>query len=107
MLSRGGLRMPSINLGECVEQGFALLLNNSKAMQESNLPSRHAGQLILNTYLNSTIVCCESHNSQLLNMINRTIVNVFFNNKRKISTDSVDSDKVAAFKKCKRENRNS
>ena len=102
------MRMPSRNLSECVEHGFARLHNNSKAMQESNLPSRHAGELILKTYFNSTIVCCERHNSQLLfNMIMRTIVNEFFNNKRKISTDSVISDKVAAFKKCKREKRNS
>ena len=101
------MRMPSRNLSECVEHGFALLHNNSKAMQESNLPSRHARELILKTYFNSTIVCCESHNSQLFNMIIRTIVNEFFNNKRKISTDSVISDKVAVFKKCKREKRNS
>ena len=56
MLSRGGLRMPSRNLSECVEQGFTLLHNNSKAMQESNLPSRYAGELILKTYLNFKIV---------------------------------------------------
>ena len=66
MLSRGGLRnrmrMPSRNLSECVKQGFALLRNNSKAMQESSLPSRHGRELILKTYLNSQIVCCESHN---------------------------------------------
>ena len=36
MLLRGGLRVPSRNLSECVEQVFALLHNNSKAMQESN-----------------------------------------------------------------------
>ena len=107
MLSRGGQRMHSKNLSECVEQGFAVLHNISKAMQDSNLPSRHAGQLIFKTYLNFKIVCCESHNSQLFNMIICTIVNVFFNNKRKIGTDSVVCDEVAAFKKCKRENRNS
>ena len=70
MLSRAGLRnrmrRPSRNFSEFVEQGFALLSNNSKAMQESNLPSRHAGELILKTYLNSKIVCCESYNLQLL-----------------------------------------
>ena len=76
------MRRPSRNLSECVEHGFALLHNNSKAMQESNLPSRHAGELILSSpacldgiIFNSTIVCCESHNSQLFNMIIRTIVN--------------------------------
>ena len=66
MSSRGGMRVPSRNLGECVELGFAPLHNNSKAMQESNLLSRHARELILKTYLNSKIVCCENHNSQLL-----------------------------------------
>ena len=46
---------------------------------------------------------CESHNVDAQKVVISTIVNVFFNNKRKISTASVKKDNVAPFKKQNRE----
>ena len=46
---------------------------------------------------------CENHKVDGQKFVISTIVNVFFNNKRKISTASVRKDNVASFKKQKRE----
>ena len=46
---------------------------------------------------------CEIHKVDAQKVVISTVVNVFFNNKRKISTASVRKDNVSFFKKQKRE----
>ena len=46
---------------------------------------------------------CENHKVDAQKVVISTVVNVFFNNKRKISTASVRKDNVSFFKKQKGE----
>ena len=102
-LSRGGLLIPSESLSAFVSQGFALLDTSSSIIQSSPLPSRYAAEKVLGEFLKESVVQCEVHNKLLCNKIIRIISNIFLNNKRKKSTDSVVKDKVSAFKRTKRE----
>lgn len=102
-LSRGGLQVPSEGLSAFVSQGFALLDASSSIIQSSPLPSRYAAENVLREFLTERVVECEMHNKLLVSKIIRIISNIFLNNKRKKSTDSVVKDKVVAFKRSKRE----
>ena len=45
----------------------------------------------------------DQYTSNIKRFCNRAVINVFFNNKRKLSTDSTVPDGVKAFKKRQRE----
>ena len=101
-LSRGRLLVPSEGLSAFVSQGFALLDVSSSNIQSSSLPSRYAAEKMLPEFINERIVHCDVHNELLFNKIIRIISNIFLN-KRKKTTDSIVKDKVAAFKRSKRD----
>ena len=48
---------------------------------------------------------CDAHQKVFQQKADRIITNVFFSNARKRKTEAVVKDKVAAFKKVKREKR--
>lgn len=102
-LSRGGLLVPSESLSAFVSQGFALLDVSYSTIQSSSLPSKYAAEKVLSEFLNESVVHCDAHNEFLFNKIIRIISNIFLNNKRKKMTDSIVKDKVAAFKRSKRD----
>ena len=102
-LSRGGLLVPSEGLSAFVSQGFALLDFSSSTIQSSSLPSRYAAEKVLSEFINERVVHCDVHNELLFNKIIRIISNIFLNNKRKMTTDSIEKDKIAAFKRSKRD----
>ena len=56
---------------------------------------------ILNLFESFT---CQEHKEKGQKFTNRAVINIYFNNKRKLSTDSVIKDKVKTFKKDKGEN---
>ena len=74
-----------------------ILINHSK------LTSRNAGKEALSCMMGCYNFTCENHKSDDQKFVISIIFNVFFNNKRKISTTSVRKDNVASFKKQKRE----
>ena len=47
---------------------------------------------------------CQEHKENRQKIANRAVINVYLNNKRKLSTDSVIKDKVKTFKKDKEKN---
>ena len=47
---------------------------------------------------------CQEHKENGQKIANRAVINVYLNNKRKLSTDSVMKDKVKTFKKDKERN---
>ena len=102
-LSRGGLLVPSEGLSAFVSQAFALLDASSPNIQSSPLPSRYAAEKLLGEFLTGRVVECDIHDKQLFSKIIRIISNIYLNNKRKKLTDSVIKDKVAAFKRSKRD----
>lgn len=106
ILSRGGLTIPSINLANYVCTAFAILDVLSGAILKSKLISRLAAEHVLKHIFNSyETFTCITHENTGQTFVNRTIANIYFNNKRKISTDSVVADGVKAFKKRQREKR--
>ena len=48
---------------------------------------------------------CNDHHDYVLVFINKIITNIFYNNERKLVTDSAFKDDVAAFKNNKRSKR--
>ena len=103
ILSRGGLKIPSEALRACVAHGFAILDASSDQMQKSTMPSRYAAESVLEEFLTDEVLLCEKHKDKFFQRMIRVLTNVFFNNKRKRSADSEVKDKVAAFKRNKRD----
>ena len=102
LLSRGGLKVPSAGLGNYVAHGFAILHAATDLIRNSDLPSRVAGEELLKRTLHAEGFVCAKHEKTACTRTNRIITNVFLNNQRKRTTDSVVKDKVVAFKKSKR-----
>lgn len=102
-LSRGGLIVPSEGMSDYVARAFTVLDISSDIICKSTLPERLAAESILKHIDSEIQVVCQSHERSVLPRINRIITNIFFNNKRKISSASVVVDRLKAFKRCKRE----
>lgn len=102
LLSRGGLKVPSQGLSEFVASGFAILDACSTIVRNSPLTARRAGEFILSKSLDIQGFCCETHEKIVFDHAIRIINNIYFNNQRKRSTETVLKDQVVAFKKNKR-----
>ena len=103
ILKRGGLTIPSPNLVNYVCDAFAVLnATEIDLSNQSKVTLRNTTKEAL-SYIMGCDFTCEYHKVDGQKVIVSTIVNVFFNNKRKISTASVRKDNVASFKKQKRE----
>ena len=103
LLSRGGLKYPSLPLSTAVSQGFAILDATSDAIKKSGIPTRKAGMEILKQFLNSSFIVCDRHTEDFSNRLMKVVCNCFFNNKCKRSNDSCVKDNVASFKRPKRQ----
>ena len=95
ILKRGGLTIPSLNLVNYVCDTETFLLNQSK------LTSGNAVKEALSYRMECCNLTCENHKVDGQKVVISTTVNAFFNNKWKISTESVKKDNAAAFKKQK------
>ena len=104
ILSRGGLSFLSTNLVNYVYAAFAGLEFMDDLITKSGLPVRKAAERVL--------IYCSSHSRHMLaphmkqlqrKITNSTAVNIYFNSKRKIWTDSVATDGIKPFKKRQRE----
>ena len=79
---------------------FAVLsATESILINESKLTPRNGAKKALSYMMGCCNFTCENHEVEGQKIVLSTIVNVFFNNKRKISTASAKKDKVASFKK--------
>ena len=104
-LSRGGLTIPSSNLTEYVCTTFAVLDWINSALKQSKIPVRRAAHISLENVFEGSLFLnfsCDFHRRTIQHFINQALINIFFNNKRKITTSSVIKDGVVDFKKCKR-----
>ena len=104
ILNRGGLTIPSPNLVNYVCDAFGILSATENILiNQSKLTLRNAAKETVSYMMGCCNFTCENHKVDGQKFVISTIVNVFFNNKRKISTASVRKDNVASFKKQKRE----
>ena len=83
---------------------FAVLIASENVlMNQSKLTLRNAAKEALSYMMGYCNFACENHEVDDQKVVLGTIVNVLFNNKRRISTASVRKDNLASFKKQKRE----
>ena len=83
----GALTIPSTNLMNYVCDVFAVLSATENVLiNQSKLTSRNAAKEALSYLMECCNFTCENHKFDGQKVVTSTIVNVFFNNKRKIST---------------------
>ena len=102
ILNRGGLTLPSLGLSEYVINSIAALEYFEGDILSSGLPVREASGLVLTELFSESTILCNHHSRIGHRYINRTLINIYFNNDRKVKTDSVTKDNVAAFKSVRR-----
>ena len=104
ILNRGGLTIPSQNLTDYVCTSFAILSFTENYITNSGIKARNAALKVLSHVHGSNNQCftCNEHRIRGQTYVNRTIANVFFNNKRKATTFDVKKDEVVGFKRQKR-----
>ena len=104
ILNWRGLTFPSPNLVNYVCDAFAALSGKENILiNQLKLTLRNAAKEALWYMMGCCNFTCENHKVDGQKFVMSTIVSVFFNNKRKISTASVRKDNVASLKKQKRE----
>ena len=100
ILSRRGLTIPSTNLVNYVCTAFTVLEFVDDLMTKSGLPVRKVeDHALIHCFQLFEIFPCTTHEAIARKITNSTAVNIYFNNKRKICTDSVAADGVKTFKK--------
>ena len=105
ILTRGGLTIPFFELSEYVSQCFLEVLNytDKRVLKQCpNLPSRAAGQFILRYHCANVLFTCDYHTAWGGQIAQKIIVNIYFNNKQKITNNSIRKDAVVAFKQRQR-----
>ena len=100
ILTRGGLTIPSLELLQYVSQCFVVLNYTDKHVPQQcpNLPSCAARQFILHHHCASVLFTCDYHTAWGGQIAQKIIVNTYFNNKQKITNNSITKDAVVAFK---------
>ena len=100
IISRGGLTVTLYSLSNYVCEDFALLDYFNEIINKSDIPARTACEYTLINMLDSyQPISCLNHERKIQLFVNRVISNIFLNNKRKLSTDSVLVDTIKSFKK--------
>lgn len=104
MLSRGGLTIPSNELASYVCMAFATLDEVSDVIVKADVPVRKAANRVLCHHLKLFgPFTCVLHETPGQMIANNVVINIYFNNKRKICTDSAVVDSVKSFKRRQRE----
>ena len=98
ILSRGGLTSPSQALADFTCNSFAALDFTCEAIEMQNEPARSLAEYVLINYCHSELFTCHSHQDWGYKFASRIVANVFFNNKRKLTTANVRKDQVTSFK---------
>ena len=103
LLLLGGLKVGSLVLNNYVPLGFAVLDAREATIRKFNVPTRNMGEHLQRKVLsnNEYGFTCSTHGASIYAKTIRVMVNLFFNNQRKYSTDSVFNDQVVLFKKLK------
>ena len=104
VLSRGGLIVPSPALADFSCNGFAVLDYVDAIIQRySRVSVREAGQYVISKYCPNAMFTCDEHIEWDTKFATQIIVNIFYNNKQKLTADSVRKEAVKTFKKRQRE----
>ena len=97
--SRGGLTVPSQELADFTSNCFAALDVTDAAVQAEPGSSRSLSQHILSKFCYHGKFTCTVHENWGFEFASKIIVNVFLNNKKKLTNAKVRKDNVKGFKK--------
>ena len=100
--SRGGLTAPPQELADFTSYSFAVLGRTETAIQSEEGPARALAEHVLSKFCHHGKFTCCVHEGWGYKFASKTIVNVFFNNKKKLSNAAVRKDAVKKFKGRKR-----
>ena len=98
-MSRGGLTLPLECLVTYVCDCFAFIEHAINVTTSSKMKERTTAEHLLNAVMFHKPFLCSVHWSKGQSITHRIIANIYFNNKRKIMTDSVHKDNGVLFKK--------
>ena len=102
LVLRGGFTVPSRELSNFVSHAFAILDFFDKYISKyPSLGVRRAAIHLLTKYVGDDNFSCDKHNLDITKRVFKSITNVYYNNKRKISTDTVRKDDVKLSRKGK------
>ena len=94
------LTIPLANLVNYICKAFAIIEFVDDLITKSGLPVRKAAEhVLIHCFQSFETFACIKHGAIARKITNSTAVNIYFNNKRKICTDSVAADKVKTFRK--------
>lgn len=102
VLSRGGLKNPSLPLSDTVAKAFALLDACSNVIRCSGMKAKISGTVILQKFLDSPPILCPNHQDKFIHQLISIVCNCFFSAQRKRSNETVVKDRVSEFKRNKR-----
>ena len=97
-LSRGGLTVPSQVLADYTCGCFAALDYCEERLKTEKEEARKSSEYILNALYQNSEFTCKLHKEQGFKFAARIIVNVFFNNKRKLANSNLKRDEITSFK---------
>ena len=100
ILTQGGLTIASLELLQYASQCFAVLNYTDKSVLQQcpSLPSHAAEQFILCYHCANVLFTCDYHTAWGGQIPQKIIVNIYFNNKQKITNNSIKKNAVVAFK---------
>lgn len=100
LLSRGGLTVPSPALAQYTNSCFAIIDFASQTLQQHNITEVHnILHNLLKEFAPKSKFTCDSHEALGQNHCHKIIINIFYNNLQKISSDSLRKDSINSFKK--------
>ena len=92
--------MPSPALADFSCNGFAVLDYVDAIIQRySRVSVREAGQYVISKYCPNAMFTCDGHIEWSTKFATKIIVNIFYDNKQKLTADSVRKEAVKTFKK--------
>ena len=98
LLSRGSLTVPSRQMAEFVCACFAILeYADQFIVKNHESTTRVSAEQVLGIYSPKYSFTCEKHIEKGLVFAIKIVVNIFYNNKQKISSDEVRKNTVECF----------
>ena len=100
ILTRGGLTYPSQSLADFVAHAFSSLDVASDLISQytSFTSTKILSEETLHNLVDQVYFSCEEHARKVKKIDISIIINIFYNNKQKITTDSVRKQQVTDFK---------
>ena len=102
LLSKDGLTVPSIKLANFTCNCFAALDYTCDVIHQEKEPGRTLGEHVLSRFCHKDSFTCDAHAEWGFQFASRIIVNVFFNNKKKLVNADNRRNNVKDFKKRQR-----